>query len=470
MSFRKTLVASSLAALLGVGALLSAPAAQATSNTGAVWALLAYPDSLSDNAASDSDGYFCSLCHLTEAGAGYNPYGNAMRPYISLGSTQAEILAAFQAIEGLNSDADPGGFTNIAEINAHTQPGWTEGDAVPNPLLDNLLDPVAAVADIAVDPVVLDFGSVVLGASEQAEITISNEGSADLTVTSLTLTNDTVFAMGTMSPTPPIVIAAGKSENIGVFYTPDDTNPDNGSLLIGSDDPDEPEVSVALSGTGFVTDLACLPVVDPTKLAFGQVLVNNTLQLPVTLTNYGVGTCNVRLRVPRCVDSEFVLTSATPVALGAGESTIVTVAFTPINVGENQCRLEVNTQSTDVTVPMSGEGVLTLPTDLDIVEFTARAAVSLTRSTNLVVPLSIIIINNGTEYGAGTLTVTGKQNGVEFVHQVVKVSDLPGDTKSKKIKLQYYIPTEVGEIAWTATLQDGDPDEDVATAVTLVKK
>jgi hypothetical protein len=68
------------------------------------------------------------------------------------------------------------------------------------------------------------------------------------------------------------------------------------------------------------------------------------------------------------------------------------------------------------------------------------------------------------------LTVTGKQNGVEFVHQVVKVSDLPGDTKSKKIKLQYYIPTEVGEIAWTATLQDGDPDEDVATATTLVKK
>ena len=51
MSTRKTLMASTLAVLLGTGALLSAPAVHATGAIGDLWSQVAYPDSLSDDAA-----------------------------------------------------------------------------------------------------------------------------------------------------------------------------------------------------------------------------------------------------------------------------------------------------------------------------------------------------------------------------------------------------------------------------------
>ena len=82
--------------------------------------------------------------------------------------------------------------------------------------------------------------------------------------------------------------------------------------------------------------------------------------------------------------------------------------------------------------------------------------------------MNITVENNGTGTGPGLLTVTGEQNGVEFVHQVVEVRDAIGNGATK-VTLQSYIPEEAGEILWTADLQDGDADDDVATATTNVR-
>lgn len=468
MSFSKTLLASSMAALLSAGALLSAPAVHASTTIGYIWSVTAYPESLSDNAASDSQGFFCVLCHKTEDGQLYNPYGDAMRGLIGPSSTQDDIVAAFRAIEALNSDADTGGFSNIAEINADAQPGWKESDSVPQNLVGNLLDPILTAPEIAVAPASVDYGAVVIGTKVTGtEITISNSGSADLTVDSLA-TNNPVFSLGQQTPNTPFTIAAGANQRVGVVYTPDDLGLDTGALTIGSDDTDEPEVAVALSGTGVEATDECVPSVDPTVLAFGQGLVGISLELPVTLTNFGIGSCDVDISVPNCIDGEFLLTSASALALGPGDSSIVTVSYTPINLGQDQCRIDILTQGNDVTVPMSGEGVDALPTDLDIKRFTVSKKVSLSKGGGIIT-MEIAIQNNGTERGAGTLTVKGQQGSNQFIHQVVKVSD-PVGGGATNVKLQAYIPEATGEIKWTATLQDGDPDLDEKVATTNVTK
>lgn len=469
MSFSKTLLASSMAALLSAGALLSAPAVHATANIGSIWNLIAYPDSVSDNAASDSQGYFCVLCHNSEGGQGDNPYGNAMRGLIGPNSTQADIVAAFRAIEALNSDGDPGGFSNIAEINAGAQPGWKVGDSVPQNLVGNLLDPILPAPEIAVAPTSVDYGAVVIGTKVTGtEITISNNGSADLTVEELVLTGDPIFSFGQQTPTRPFVVAAGASQTIGVVYSPDAEGLDTGALDIESDDADEPIVTVALRGTGVIATEDCYPSVAPPSLAFGQVLVGKSVELPVTLTNNGIGSCVVAIEVPNCIDGEFALTSPASIDVGAGASSIITVAYAPINLGNDQCRIDVFTQGNDVTVPMSGEGVDALPTDLDIKRFTVSKKVSLSKGGGIIT-MEIAIQNNGTETGAGTLTVKGQQGSNEFIHQVVKVSD-PVGRGATNVKLQAYIPTVTGEIKWAATLQDGAPDLDEVTATTNVTK
>ncbi len=134
-------------ALLALVALLAMPAsAMAFSSIARLWTTQ-YPASTAYANAS------CLLCHGTTGGAvdtsTWNPYGWAIRQG---GANAAAIVAA----EGANSDADPGGASNLAEIQANAQPGWTVGGAntvydidgnmtsgVPAPAGIGLIDPAA---------------------------------------------------------------------------------------------------------------------------------------------------------------------------------------------------------------------------------------------------------------------------------------------------------------------------------------
>ncbi len=73
-----------------------------------------YPGSVSDNAS-------CQLCHAASI-QDLNPYGKAFCD--QAGTTSARLLA----VENTNSDADSTASSNIIEINANTQPGWTTGN------------------------------------------------------------------------------------------------------------------------------------------------------------------------------------------------------------------------------------------------------------------------------------------------------------------------------------------------------
>ena len=63
----------------------------------------------------------CLLCHGPNGTDTWNPYGWA----ISQGGANA---AAISGAAGANSDGDPNGVTNLTEINANSQPGWTLGN------------------------------------------------------------------------------------------------------------------------------------------------------------------------------------------------------------------------------------------------------------------------------------------------------------------------------------------------------
>jgi hypothetical protein len=63
--------------------------------------------------------------------------------------------------------------------------------------------------------------------------------------------------------------------------------------------------------------------------------------------------------------------------------------------------------------------------------------------------------------------VTGVQGGVEVYNETLPVSDAIGDGKSS-FKFPSYTPTAIGDIQWTVTIFDNDPDVDVATATTAV--
>ena len=118
---RRCLPSAAFSIVISLGALVSAPLAHASSNYLSTWSSL-YPNSASDNNAS------CQLCHGTST-QNVNPYGLAVA---QCNGATGTITQRIQAAEGLNSDNDAGGYTNLEETNANTQPGWTTPN-VPRP-------------------------------------------------------------------------------------------------------------------------------------------------------------------------------------------------------------------------------------------------------------------------------------------------------------------------------------------------
>ena len=96
-------------------AILVPPLAYATPLIRDNW-VAEYPASQSDENAAAS-GSVCVLCHSASSTSEWNAYGWALR-----GNGQN-----FGALEGTDSDTDPNTASNLDEINAGTQPGWTDG-------------------------------------------------------------------------------------------------------------------------------------------------------------------------------------------------------------------------------------------------------------------------------------------------------------------------------------------------------
>ena len=348
-----------LPSLLLLGLLLATSVANATQGYFDTW-VTTYPGSASDNNAS------CQLCH-GQTTQSINPYGLALA---QCNGATGGIIQRIQAAEGLNSDGDPGGFSNLAEINANTQPGWTTG-AVPVWGRNNCVssgtntypgsgavDPVAPVPNIAVNPTTLSFGIVDEGNSNTLTTTIQNTGTATLTVTALNLTGTTEFSLGA-APATPFNVAAGASATVDVVYTPLDNGTDTGSLTISSNDPDSPTVVVNLTGTGnVVVPNACNFAINPASLSFGSVIVGNTSTLQTTVTNNGTAACNITAGVTG--SAEFSASPLTVTVAANGGTAIVSVDYTPVDAGADVGNLNLSSDDVNnlqsVDIPLSGSG------------------------------------------------------------------------------------------------------------------
>jgi PKD repeat protein len=112
-----TLLRTLASAAVTAGLLAAVTPAQALNQFLKTWQDT-YPGSTTDDAS-------CSVCHGT-ANTNLNAYGKALCDAFG-GSLPANIVPALQAIEALDSDLDPTESSNIVEIDANAQPGWTEG-------------------------------------------------------------------------------------------------------------------------------------------------------------------------------------------------------------------------------------------------------------------------------------------------------------------------------------------------------
>ncbi len=213
---------------------------------------------------------------------------------------------------------------------------------------------------IALAPPSLDFGVVIVGDTATLTATISNDGTAPLSVDSIAPTPGTSPEFTFIAPATPFDILPGGSQAVDVTYAPVDIGLDTGSLEIVSNDPATPIVELGLSGSGDIInpDIALVP----TELAFGNVAIGSPRTLSADIQNLGNGDLSVET-IDLCPGTSMeysFMADMTPFIVPPGGSRSVSVTYDPVDLGDDVGCLVITSNDPDepfVELGLSGTGV-----------------------------------------------------------------------------------------------------------------
>jgi hypothetical protein len=151
---------------------------------------------------------------------------------------------------------------------------------------------------------------------------------------------------------------------------------------------------------------------------------------------------------------------------------LLTVTYKPADVGDDTGCLEIASDDPDeptVEFALTGTGAEPPPVvvDLDIAGLRVTKRVSLKRVKP--VGITVVLKNNSGNSGSLDVAVVGMQNGIRVYNETEVRSKL---VTSKRTTFSFpdFTPATVGDIRWTVTIADDDPDDDTAMATTRVVK
>jgi hypothetical protein len=152
---------------------------------------------------------------------------------------------------------------------------------------------------------------------------------------------------------------------------------------------------------------------------------------------------------------------------GTGTGRVYTITLECTDAAGNSA-----TKSIDVTVPHSASPADTpvppappVVVDLDIAQFRVTNRVSVSRAQSI--DITLVVDDTTDPTGPANATVVGVQGGVQVYRETLVVSDSPGRGKTT-FEFPGFTPVKAGDIAWTAAINDTDPDVDRAEDTTRV--
>lgn len=204
---------------------------------------------------------------------------------------------------------------------------------------------------VSVVPTSASLGNVPVGSSNSQTFTVTNHGTATVSVSSETVSG-TGFSMTGLADGAQI--GAGKSSTFNVAFKPTKTGTVVGSTSINfSASGKTVPLTISLSGSG-VTATGTLQV-NPTAMSFGDVLVGHSGSLSLKVTNAG----NSALTTTRggITGSGFsMIGGLSGLTLQPGQSDSVTVVFEPAVTGNASGTISIVAGTTTTSVALSGSG------------------------------------------------------------------------------------------------------------------
>jgi trimeric autotransporter adhesin len=212
------------------------------------------------------------------------------------------------------------------------------GNLFVSDLYNNRIREITGVASVgpnySLSPAALNFGNVPVNSSTTEVITLTNVGISTIKLASITLsgTNANLFTQTNSCGTQ---VAVGANCTISVVFKPAGAGAKKATLTINAGPGPETQ-EVALAGTA-VTSTYTL---QPTSLAFGNVALNTTNTLGVTVTNTGTVYLPVNaITLTGTNANQFSQTNNCGTAVAVGAACTINVAFDPTSAGSKSATL-----------------------------------------------------------------------------------------------------------------------------------
>ena len=213
-----------------------------------------------------------------------------------------------------------------------------------------------------------DFGDVQLGDFRTQTIVVSNSGTAELTVSAVTIAADAGFQLW-QAPMLPAVLPEDGELELQLRYAPTRRGTSRGVLRLRSDAQREPLRTVALRGAGVAAPMPEIAV-EPGVIEFGeaQIDASNDEALPISrlleVRNIGAADLIVSaIRVTSARGREFVIPRLPdfPLTIIAGAVLPLEVHYAPAVLGSvtGSVRVRSNAANVDdnLTIALNGVGV-----------------------------------------------------------------------------------------------------------------
>jgi hypothetical protein len=212
----------------------------------------------------------------------------------------------------------------------------------------------ANAPSLTVSPAKINFGNETLSVKSTAQtITVVNEGTSPLTISSITVGSTDFAETDNCVGTVP---GGGATCAINVTFTPAATGAVTSQITLTDNLSSSPQ-SISVTGTGVTTSSAV--TLSPTSLTFANQAVG-TVSAPqtVTITNTGSSTVNITSIAVTGNFQESNTCAALSNVLSAGQSCSVSVTFAPTGSGALSGTLSVNDTATGSpqTAALGGTG------------------------------------------------------------------------------------------------------------------
>ena len=229
---------------------------------------------------------------------------------------------------------------------------------------------IAPVATLT--PTSLTFATQQVGTTSAAQsVTLSNTGTAALTITSISIggVNGGDFGQTNNCPVSPSTLAANASCTINVTFTPTLDGPESAALGVSDNASGSPQM-VSLSGTGSTTIGAPIASLSPPAVAFGNQNVNTTSQAQtVTLSNSGNAALSINsITITGTNSGDFAQTNNCGTSVAAGTTCAISVTFAPTGNGARTATLAVSDNATGSPQTASLAGTGTTPSAPTLVQ------------------------------------------------------------------------------------------------------